>query len=99
MLQVQVSALFSIVPAGCSRVGRINVQPVYWLSSPEPEGRRTVHDAHDPREEEPERPRSRRRLADALKAVGRIEPLVNLAVQIGSLIVIVTSNWPGHPRG
>ncbi|WP_328673642.1 hypothetical protein OG905_19440 [Streptomyces sp. NBC_00322] len=58
-----------------------------------------MQDAHDPREEEPGQPRSRRRLGDALKTVGRIEPLVALAVQIGSLIVTVTSNWPGHPRG
>ncbi|WP_405439403.1 hypothetical protein OG373_19465 [Streptomyces avidinii] len=58
-----------------------------------------MHDAHDPHEGEPEQPRSRRRLADALKAVGRIEPLITLTVQIGSLIVTVTSNWPGHPHG
>ncbi|MEU9383176.1 hypothetical protein AB0D38_20300 [Streptomyces sp. NPDC048279] len=58
-----------------------------------------MQDAHDPQEEEPGQPRSRRRLADALKIVGRIEPLVALAVQIGSLVVTVTSNWPGHPHG
>ncbi|MET7571256.1 hypothetical protein ABZT04_22545 [Streptomyces sp. NPDC005492] len=57
-----------------------------------------MHDAHDPCEQEPEPP-PRRRLADALKTVGRIEPLLALAVQIGSLIATVTSNWPGHPRG
>ncbi|MER6250196.1 hypothetical protein ABT224_02195 [Streptomyces sp. NPDC001584] len=58
-----------------------------------------MHDAYDPREDEPWWLRSRRRLADALKTVGRIEPLVALAVQIGSLIVTVAGNWPGHPHG
>ncbi|MFF4507665.1 hypothetical protein [Streptomyces sp. NPDC001401] len=53
---------------------------------------------HDPTKREP-RQSCRRRLARGLKAVGRIEPLVALAVQIGSLIVTVTSNWPGHPHG
>ncbi|MET9965929.1 hypothetical protein ABZZ80_08425 [Streptomyces sp. NPDC006356] len=57
-----------------------------------------MHDTHDPIKREP-RQSYRRRLADNLKAVGRLEPLVSLAVQIGSLIVIVTSNWPGHPHG
>ncbi|RPF24883.1 hypothetical protein [Streptomyces sp. TLI_185] len=57
-----------------------------------------MRDTHDPVKREP-RQSCRRRLADGLKAVGRIEPLVALAVQIGSLIVTVTSNWPGNPHG
>ncbi|MET7694976.1 hypothetical protein ABZT06_44960 [Streptomyces sp. NPDC005483] len=57
-----------------------------------------MHDTNDPLKGEPRQSR-RRRLADGLQAVRRIEPIVALAVQIGSLIVTVTSNWPGHPHG
>ncbi|MEU0029738.1 hypothetical protein [Streptomyces sp. NPDC006335] len=57
-----------------------------------------MHDTNDPLQREPKQSR-RRRLADGLEAVRRIEPIIALAVQIGSLIVTVTSNWPGHPHG
>lgn len=58
-----------------------------------------MRDVHDPSEQEPERPDWRRRLDNALKAVGRIEPLVALTVQIGTLTVTLNSIWPGHPQG